>query len=114
MRRPIYTLQFLFVAVLTVAILLQGLTGIAKHLPQFEPELAAQIHDHGHAHDPVSDILWSAHGHSHDVADHDHNPVLAILSDMPAPFSPRVKETLMTPSLVAWNMRPSLERPPRV
>lgn len=113
MRRPIHILQFLFVAVLTAAILLQGVTGIAKHLPQFDSQPTAHADEHGHSHDPVTDILWSAHGHSHDVADHDHNPVVALITDVPVLTIPRAKEPRSNPALVAWDMKAGLERPPR-
>lgn len=113
MPNPIHMLQFLFVAALTVAILLQGVSGIAKHLPQLEPQVAAQINDHGHSHDPVTDTLWSTHGHSHDVADHDHNPVVALITDASALALPRAKDPRSSQFLVAWNIKAGLERPPR-
>ncbi|WP_205520525.1 hypothetical protein [Tropicibacter sp. Alg240-R139] len=106
-------LQILFAAVLTVAILLQGLTGIAKHLPQIEPEIVFQIKAHGHSHDPVTDTIWSGHGHSHDVADHDHNPMLALIGEDPLSSYPRTKATRAILSFAAWNMNTGPERPPR-
>ena len=114
MSRPIYMLQMLFAVVLTVAILLQGLTGVTNHLPQIDLEVVAEINDHGHSHDPVVDVAWSAHGHSHDVADHDHNPGLALLSDDPTPLPPLTKDAQSIVSLMVWDMQHGLERPPRV
>lgn len=32
--------------------------------------------EHGHSHSPAMDLLWALHGHSHDVADHDHSPAI--------------------------------------
>ena len=113
MRSPIHMLQFFFVAALTVAILLQGVSGVAKHLPQLEPQVVAQISDHGHSHDPVTDTLWSAHGHSHDVADHDHNPVVALITDTGVLAPPRAKDPRSIQSLLVWDMKAGLERPPR-
>ena len=31
------------------------------------------IADHGHSHGFEEDLYWAMHGHSHDVADHDHS-----------------------------------------
>lgn len=31
------------------------------------------IADHGHSHGLEEDLYWAMHGHSHDVADHDHS-----------------------------------------
>jgi len=31
------------------------------------------IAQHGHSHGLEEDLLWAAHGHSHDSVDHDHS-----------------------------------------
>lgn len=113
MRRPIQFLQILFAAVVTAAILLQGLSGIARHLPQAGPEITTQFTNHEDKHDPLADTIWFAHGHSQDVADHDHNPVLALIFDARILMHPRTKERSMAPPLAVWNMKSEPERPPR-
>jgi len=71
------------------------------------------IADHGHSHGFEEDLYWAMHGHSHDVADHDHSQALLALDDRNQPtFAFRD----------AWRPRASpgdghrtfrIERPPR-
>lgn len=44
-------------------------------------EHAQMIADHGHSHGLEEDIAWAAHGHAHDVVDHDHSPAFAVVGD---------------------------------
>ncbi|WP_419905854.1 hypothetical protein [Kiloniella sp.] len=39
-----------------------------------------QVESHGHSHGFEEDLFWAMHGHSHDVADHDHNQVFLFVS----------------------------------
>lgn len=50
-------------------IISHDITELAKIVTEHHTEMA----DHGHAHDEVVSMMDAYHGHTHDVADHDHN-----------------------------------------
>jgi len=75
---------------------------------------ADMVAKHGHSHGFAEDLLWALHGHTHDVADHDHSPVVLL-----RPLSVRlgiVSQSVSRPSTVDHAaIGPSpFERPPRV
>jgi hypothetical protein len=43
------------------------------------------VEDHGHSHGFEEDLYWAMHGHSHDTADHDHNPAYLLTGRNPDP-----------------------------
>ncbi len=62
------------------------------------------VEDHGHSHGLEEDLFWAMHGHSHDVADHDHNQTF--LSSVPG-----TAPELHTGE--AWRMLASADGPTR-
>ena len=77
-------------------------------------EHCAEIEEHGHAHEDIVDLMHAYHGHSHEVADHDHN--IAFLPPRDAVSTPM-------PTSTRWAMADhglpdrrdyGLDRPPRV
>jgi len=83
-------------------------------LAKIVAEHHAEIEEHGHAHEDIVDLLHAYHGHSHEVADHDHN--IAFLPPRDAMSTPM-------PTSASWAMAHSampdrgyfgLDRPPRV
>ena len=85
-------------------------TGLAEIVAQHH----AEIEEHGHAHEDIVDLMHAYHGHSEEIADHDHN--IAFLS-------PRDPSGSIMPTGTSWAMANStmpdrrdygLDRPPRV
>lgn len=85
-------------------------TELAKIISEHHAEIA----DHGHAHEDSVDLMHAYHGHSHEIADHDHNIAL---------LPPRGTSSVVLPSNTDWAMSDSvmpdrrdygLDRPPRV
>lgn len=72
-------------ALLSVSLLIGSIAPTATHTPKvFETiqDHLEMIAEHGHSHGFEEDILWALHGHSHDVADHDHNPAVLVMPDL--------------------------------
>ncbi len=72
-------------AVLCLALVVWSVTPSFSHAPAiFETiqDHLEMVEDHGHSHGFEEDLFWAMHGHSHDVADHDHNQ--AFLSSGPS------------------------------
>lgn len=83
-------------------------------LAKIVAEHHAEIQEHGHAHEDIIDLIHAYHGHSHEIADHDHN--IAFLqpretSDGPLPTS---KSWAMSSSAMSDRRDYGLDRPPRV
>lgn len=85
-------------------------TELAKIVAQHH----AEIEDHGHAHEDIIDVIHAYHGHSHEIADHDHNTAF---------LPPRAPSGSIMPTSTSWAMANSalhdrtdygLDRPPRV
>lgn len=104
--------------VLVVGMVLSANVRVVSHdlseLTQLVAEHDAGIEEHGHAHDDAVDLIDAYHGHSHDVADHDHN--IAFLP-------PRTPSITVLPTGSTWALANNvfedhsdfgLERPPRV
>lgn len=58
-----------------------GTPHIPKVLETIEEHLEMAA-EHGHSHGFVEDLFWAMHGHSHDVADHDHSPLYIVFADV--------------------------------
>lgn len=108
------TVQLTMVLLLGFGLVLTGVAGFARHVPDLER--ATMINDHGHSHDIEADLAWAGHGHSgghsHDGIDHDHQTALILPIDRPA-FSlpPALPETRDPGRLVSTNTT-LIERPP--
>ena len=107
-----------FATVLCVAVFVWSVMPTTSHAPAILDVLqehAEMIAEHGHSHGLEEDLLWAAHGHSHDSVDHDHSQAV-----VPGPdLSPRPLDIYST----AWRLSSAtanplrvfqIERPPRV
>lgn len=83
-------------------------------LAKIVAEHHAEIEEHGHAHEDIVDLMHAYHGHSHEIADHDHN--IAFLP-------PRDAMGIPLPTSTGWVMADhglpdrrdyGLDRPPQV
>lgn len=105
-----------FAALLCLSLIVWSVMPTATHAPAvFETiqDHLEMIADHGHSHGFEEDLYWAMHGHSHDVADHDHSPALLALGNRSHPtYAYRD----------AWRLKASpdgghhtfrIERPPR-
>lgn len=71
----------LFAALALVAVVGWTLLSPSTHTPQVIETLQAHaemIAEHGHSHGLEEDLAWALHGHSHDVADHDHRQAVRL------------------------------------
>lgn len=111
-------LRGLLTIALAVAIPLSADSRSVTHdfneLAKIVAEHHAEIEVHGHAHEDIIDLMHAYHGHSHEIADHDHN--IAFLP-------PREPAGSIMPTSTSWMMAHSemrdrrdygLDRPPRV
>lgn len=111
-------LRGLLTIALAVGMLLSANSRSVTHdfneLAKIVAEHHAEIEEHGHAHQDIVDLMHAYHGHSHEVADHDHN--IAFLP-------PREPSGSVRPTSSSWAMENSampdrrdygLDRPPRV
>ncbi|ORE90531.1 hypothetical protein ATO13_22536 [Stappia sp. 22II-S9-Z10] len=108
----------LIVALCCLLVSLWALQPASAHLTVHAPGSPSERQvimtvEHGHAHSPVLDLLWALHGHSHDAADHDHNPAITPLP----PAAPSVREPVVVMAARATEGGPAvvyrIERPPR-
>jgi hypothetical protein len=111
-------LRGLLTIALAVGMLLSANSRSVAHdfteLAQIVAEHHAEIEEHGHAHEDIIDVMHAYHGHSHEIADHDHN--IALLP--PRDLSSSILPTSTTWTMVNSEMRDrrdyGLDRPPRV
>ncbi len=69
-------------AVICLSLVVWSLAPSASHVPSVFDVVAEHtdmIADHGHSHGFAEDLVWALHGHSHDVADHDHSQAMLVL-----------------------------------
>lgn len=71
------------------------------------------VEDHGHSHGVEEDLYWAMHGHSHDTADHDHNPAF-LLAGRNADTAPETNK-VWRPSVsqTGPSRKFRIDRPPR-
>ncbi|MDU8928852.1 hypothetical protein RXV86_15780 [Alisedimentitalea sp. MJ-SS2] len=72
--------QMLF-SLACVALVVWTVAPSSSHVPSVIETLqehAEMIASHGHSHGLEEDLIWAIHGHSHDVADHDHTQAIFI------------------------------------
>ena len=116
--RPLATLgRQAFATLLCLSLVVWSVVPAATHAPAvFETiqDHLEMIADHGHSHGLEEDLYWAMHGHSHDVADHDHTQAFLTGNDRSSTSS-RYRD--------AWRLKASpggqhlafrIERPPRV
>lgn len=104
-------------ALLCLSLVVWSVMPTVTHMPAvFETiqDHLEMVEDHGHSHGFEEDLYWAMHGHSHDVADHDHSQ--AYLSK-----GPRTEPVAAVSALwlrIAASHGPTrqfrIDRPPRV
>jgi hypothetical protein len=111
-------LRYALTIALALGMLLSSYARMASHEVanpvQISTEHHAEIEDHGNTHREVSDSMQAYQGHSHNVADHDHNIAFLPL---------RSKLGVQVPTLTSWSLAndafldhrsAELDRPPKV
>lgn len=73
----------------------------------------AEIEEHCHAHEDIVDLMHAYHGHSHEIADHDHNIAFLPPRDPSGPVVPTSTSWAMANSAMPDRRDYGLDRPPR-
>lgn len=115
--RPLATfVRQAFAVLLCLSLMVWSVMPTMSHTPTVVETIQdhlEMIADHGHSHGFKEDLYWAMHGHSHDVADHDHNQPF---------FASGCGSDPVTAHRDAWRLRASpggsdrrfrIERPPR-
>lgn len=105
-----------FAALMCAALVVWSVAPAATHAPTvFETiqDHLEMIADHGHSHGFEEDLYWAIHGHSHDVADHDHSQALLALGDRSHPTSAYRDAWRQMASPGGGRHTFRIERPPR-
>jgi hypothetical protein len=117
MERIKGTAQRFFACLLCAALLIWSVTPSFTHAPKvFETiqDHLEMVADHGHSHGLEEDLYWVMHGHSHDVADHDHS-LAFLLSGYKALDDPLAEDSWRTTLSTHGPSRQfRIDRPPRV
>ena len=69
----------IFVGLLCLSLVVWSVAPSATHAPKVLQTINDHLEliaDHGHSHGFEEDLFWALHGHSHDVADHDHSQIV--------------------------------------
>ena len=105
-----------FAALLCLSLVVWSVMPAATHAPAvFETiqDHLEMIADHGHSHGFEEDLYWAMHGHSHDVADHDHSQALLVLGDRSHPTSAYRDAWRLKASPGGGHHTFRIDRPPR-
>ncbi len=109
-------IQRVGLAALFLALVVWSVTPSFSHAPAIIETIqdhVEMVEDHGHSHGFEKDLFWAMHGHSHDVADHDHKqPFLASVSGT-APEWHRDEAWRRLTSDRGPNRQFRIDRPPR-
>ncbi|GLO72715.1 hypothetical protein MACH17_42320 [Phaeobacter inhibens] len=105
-----------FATLLCLSLTVWSVVPTATHTPAvFETiqDHLEMIADHGHSHGFEEDLYWAMHGHSHDVADHDHNQAFLSKGPRPEPVA-AISEIWLSISAFSGPSRQfRIDRPPR-
>lgn len=74
----------------------------------------AEIEEHGHAHEDIVDLIHAYQGHSHEIADHDHNIAFLPTRDVIAAPLPTSTSWALAQYGMPDRRDHGLDRPPRV
>lgn len=106
-----------FIAVLTcLALVVWSVMPSFNHTPNvFETiqDHLEMVESHGHSHGFEEDLYWAMHGHSHDVADHDHNQAFLTPSRSSEPSAGFSEPWLRIGSTSGPTRQFRIDRPPR-
>jgi hypothetical protein len=111
-------LRGLLTIALAIGMLLSANSRSVTHdfteLAKIVAEHHAEIEEHGHAHEDIVDVMHAYHGHSHEIADHDHNIAFLPPRDAMSTPMPSGSSWAMANSALADRRDYGLDRPPRV
>ena len=108
--------RYAFAALLTVSLALWSVLPATSHAPAvFETiqDHLEMIADHGHSHGFEEDLYWAMHGHSQDMADHDHSQALLAFGDRSHPTCTHRDAWRLKASPGGGHHNLGIERPPR-
>ncbi len=104
------------IAILCLTITIWCVAPAPLHQPVTTESLLQQaemIADHGHTHGPEENLYHVLHGHSHDVAEHDHSiAIMPTLNMAQLTINPIALVRREFPPENPWHVFP-FERPPR-
>ena len=105
-----------FVTLLCLSLIVWSVAPTSAHTPAVFKTIQDHLEmavDHGHSHGFEEDLYWAMHGHSHDVADHDHNHAYLTKGSPTEPIV-ALSEILLGISAFGGPFRHfRIERPPR-
>lgn len=117
-RRITGYLKGLLTIALAVGMILSANSRSVTHdvleLTEIVAEHQAEIEQHGHAHEDIVDLMHAYHGHSHEVADHDHNIAFLPPRDPSGSIVLTSTRWAIAHSAMAERRDFGLDRPPRV
>ena len=103
---------------LTVGMILSANPSSVTHdfteLAKIVAEHHAEIEEHGHSHEDIIDVVHAYYGHSHEIADHDHNVAFLSQRDAVSTAMPSSRIWAMSDSTMPDRQDYGLDRPPRV
>ncbi len=103
-------------ALLCLSLAVWSIAPSASHIPSVFEVVAdptEMIAEHGHSHGLEEDLYWALHGHSHEVADHDHSQALLALGEGSHPSLGYRDNFRLRPSTGGPHRVYLIERPPR-
>ncbi len=106
----------MFAALLCLSLAVWSIAPAANHVPSVLGVLADHtdmIAEHGHSHGLEEDLYWALHGHSHDMADHDHSQALLAIGAASYPSWAYPDNFRLRPSSDGPYRVYLLKRPPR-
>ena len=115
--RPLQTFgRSALAALICLSLVVWSIALSASHTPSvFDvvADHAEMIVEHGHSHGLEEDLYWALHGHSHDVADHDHSQALLAFGTGSHPTSDYRDSFRLRPSSGGPHRVYLIDRPPR-
>lgn len=116
MRQAKTIARAIFGALTCLALILWSVMPSFTHAPRvFETiqDHLELVEDHGHSHGFEEDLHWAMHGHSHDVADHDHTQAVLTVVPHSEPFAPLTEALQSLGSSSGPSRHFRIDRPPR-
>ncbi|WP_171123257.1 MULTISPECIES: hypothetical protein [unclassified Ruegeria] len=116
MKQAYEHIQRVGLTALCLALVVWSVTPSFSHAPAiFETiqDHLEMVEDHGHSHGFEEDLFWAMHGHSHDVADHDHNQAFLAPSRGSEPSSAFSEPWLRIAATDGPSRQFRIDRPPR-
>ena len=116
MKRAKHIDHSLFACLLCVSFLVWSITPSLNHSPKVIETIQDHLEmvaDHGHSHGFEEDLSWALHGHSHDLADHDHSQAFLVTGYRAVPDRVTGDSWRMMLSAHGPSRQFRIDRPPR-